>query len=58
MQEVGERLRLGAQIDAGNIDFLNHGYGGERAIMVEPASIGTVKAAMKASGVAVREAQS
>lgn len=57
MQEVGNRLRMGEHIDEGNIDFLNEGYGGERAIMVEPASIGQAKAAMSAAGVSVRRGQ-
>jgi cyclase len=55
MQEVGGRLRMGEQIDAGNIDFLNHGYGGERAIMVEPSSIGNAKNKMSTAGVRVRD---
>lgn len=48
------RLRMGDDIDSGNIDFLNHGYGGERAITVESASIGEVKKAMFDNGVLVR----
>jgi len=54
MQDVGRKLRMGQHIDAGNIDFLNHGYGGERAIMVTPASIEEVKRAMMADGLQVR----
>ena len=50
------RLRMGAHIDSGNIDFLNHGYGGQRAIPVRPASIGQVKAAMASAGIPVRSA--
>lgn len=56
MQSVGSKLRMGEDIDAGNIDFLNHGYGGEKAIMVEPASIKEVKRTMAGAGVRVREA--
>jgi cyclase len=48
------RLRMGEHIDSGNIDFLNHGYGGQRAIMVEPASINDVKLDMLENGIAVR----
>jgi cyclase len=48
------RLRMGEQIDSGNIDFLNHGYGRQRAIPVKSASIGQVKEAMAAAGIAVR----
>jgi cyclase len=54
MQDIGMRLRMGEQIDAGNIDFLNQGYGGERAVMVEPASISSVKAAMSSAGLNIR----
>lgn len=50
------RLRMGEHIDSGNIDFLNHGYGGQRAIPVTSASIGQVKAAMASAGIAVRPA--
>jgi imidazole glycerol-phosphate synthase subunit HisF len=48
------RLRMGEHIDSGNIDFLNHGYGGQRAIPVRSASIGEVKGAMEAAGIPVR----
>jgi len=41
-------------VDAGNIDFLNHGYGGERAIMVNPASVGEVKSHMRDEAINVR----
>lgn len=54
MQAVGQALRMGLPIDAGNIDFLNLGYGGQRAITVEPCSIDTAKEAMRASGMQVR----
>ena len=55
MQDTRNRLRMGQDIDAGNIDFLNRGYGGEKAIMVEPASIAEAKEQMKTDGVRVRE---
>jgi cyclase len=48
------RLRMGEQIDSGNIDFLNHGYGGQRAIPVHAASIEDVKRALASAGVSVR----
>ena len=48
------RLRMGEHIDAGNIDFLNHGYGGRRAITVETASIGDVKNSLLNNGISVR----
>ena len=54
MQLSGGSLRMGEQIDSGNIDFLNHGYGGEQAIMVEPASIEEVKSEMKKQSLNVR----
>ncbi|MBI4423406.1 MAG: imidazole glycerol phosphate synthase subunit HisF [Elusimicrobia bacterium] len=54
MQFSEARLRVGAQVDAGNIDFLNDGYGGQRAVMVEPCSIPQAKASMRARGVPVR----
>jgi cyclase len=50
------RLRMGEHIDSGNIDFINHGYGGQRAIPVDPASIDDVKGAMAAAGIPVRSA--
>lgn len=50
------RLRMGRHIDSGNIDFLNFGYGGVRAITVEPFSIGGVKESMAAEGINVRSA--
>lgn len=50
------RLRMGRHIDSGNIDFLNFGYGGVRAITVEPASIRDVKEEMKSAGIDVRPA--
>lgn len=56
MQAVGDALRMGKPIDAGNIDFLNRGYGGQKAITVEPCSINEAKQAMRAAGLNVREA--
>ncbi|MBF0216040.1 MAG: imidazole glycerol phosphate synthase subunit HisF [Candidatus Omnitrophica bacterium] len=48
------RLRMGEHIDSGNVDFLNHGYGGERACTVKPASIREVKEDMVKNGIEVR----
>lgn len=48
------RLRMGEHIDSGNIDFLNHGYGGQRSIMVEPTSVQEVKNHMIANQIDVR----
>jgi len=36
-------LRMGLQIDHGNIDFILDGYGGQQDLMVEPVSISEVK---------------
>jgi cyclase len=49
-----EALRMGAQVDSGNIDFLNHGYGGQQAIMVTPASINEVKNSLKEHSLNIR----
>jgi cyclase len=57
MQEVGQALRMGKPIDAGNIDFLNRGYGGQRAITVEPCSVSDAKRAMRERGLSIREAK-
>jgi cyclase len=54
MSHSEARLRMGEQIDSGNIDFLNHGYGRQRSIPVSPASIDQVKMSMAAAGVPVR----
>jgi imidazole glycerol-phosphate synthase subunit HisF len=54
MQFSENRLRMGAQIDSGNIDFLNEGYGGEQAIMVTPCSLNNVKTHMRDEGISVR----
>lgn len=54
MSYAEARLRMGAHIDSGNIDFLNHGYGGQRAIPVQPASIDQVKARLLADGIPAR----
>ena len=54
MSYAEAQLRMGASIDSGNIDFLNHGYGGQRAIPVRSASVGEVKALLAANSIAVR----
>ncbi len=48
------RLRMGEHIDSGNVEFLSTGYGGERAIMVQSASIPDTKLHLKEQGVSVR----
>lgn len=55
MQISEGQLRMGEHVDAGNIDFLNFGYGGEQAIMVEPVSIGEVKSQMSKDSINVRQ---
>lgn len=49
-----EQLRMGKQIDSGNVEFLKSGYGGFGEIQVEPASIEEVKNYLHKSGIEVR----
>jgi cyclase len=51
------RLRMGQHIDSGNIDFLNHGYGGQRAITVDPVSIKEAKEHLLKNAIEVRKIQ-
>lgn len=48
------RLRMGEQVDSGNIEFLKSGYGGFNDIPVQPSTISDVKRFMKDNGIAVR----
>jgi cyclase len=48
------RLRNGEPIDAGNIEFLNAGYGGVRDLQVQAASIAEVKRYLAGRGVPMR----
>lgn len=48
------RLRLGAQIDSGCIEFLKGGYGNFNDLNVTPLSIGEVKQRMNAAGIQMR----
>lgn len=50
-----EGLRMGKHIDTGNLDFMNHGYGGFRAVPVQPCSIEDAKKFMASSGIEVRK---
>lgn len=50
-----EQLRMGKQIDSGNVEFLKSGYGGFDEIQVEPASINEVKNHLLKSGIEVRD---
>ena len=48
------RLRMGENIDSGNIDFLKEGYGGVREIMVDRVSLPGLKAYLEENGVVMR----
>ncbi|MBT8495755.1 MAG: imidazole glycerol phosphate synthase cyclase subunit [Deltaproteobacteria bacterium] len=48
------QLRMGKHIDSGNVDFLNHGYGGQRSIPVTPTSIEEAKQALADAGIEIR----
>jgi cyclase len=54
MSYDGTDLRRGSEIDAGNVDFINHGYGGDRSLLVEPLGVDDVRAALSAAGILVR----
>ena len=54
MQFQERGLRMGKAIDAGNIDWLNRGYGGQKAITVNSHSIIDVKKHMRAAGISTR----
>lgn len=49
-----KRLRMGDQIDSGNIEFLKEGYGGFDDIFVKPATIKEIKELMREAGLLVR----
>jgi len=53
-----DRLRMGDQIDSGNIDFLKWGYGGLSTIRVTPTSIPEAKRFMLESDIPVRSINS
>ena len=50
-----EQLRMGKQIDSGNVEFLNFGYGGVNEIQVEPTPIDEVKNYLHECGIEVRK---
>ena len=54
MQFDEPRLRLGEEIDSGNIDFLNEGYGGLKNYLVEPLTINEVKEHLAKKGLPMR----
>lgn len=55
MSYKGDRLRMGEQIDSGNVEFLKTGYGGFDAIQVNPGSIPEVKNYLHECGIKVRK---
>lgn len=55
MSYTERELRKGKQIDSGNVEFLNFGYGGFEEIQVVPCSINTVKNYLRENGIGVRE---
>ena len=54
MSYDSDDLRMGKQIDSGNIDFIKKGYGGFKEIQVEPCSIKELKNYLKNNGVHIR----
>ena len=50
-----EQLRMGKQIDSGNVEFLKSGYGGFEEIQVVPSSIYEVKNNLSKGGVEIRK---
>ena len=54
MQFKKKELRMGENIDSGNIDFLKNGYGGQKAITVGTCSIKEVKRELTESGINTR----
>ncbi len=48
------RLRMGQHVDSGNIEFLNFGYGGYKAIPITPTSVEEAKRYLAESGIPTR----
>lgn len=55
MSYNSDHLRMGKQIDSGNIDFIKSGYGGIKDIQVNPCSIKKLKSYLKKNGIQIRE---
>ena len=55
MSYDSDTLRMGKQIDSGNIDFIKSGYGGYKDIQVEHCSIKDLKDYLKNNGIQIRE---
>lgn len=58
LQWTEKALRKGKPIDAGNVDFLNEGYGNFRKIPVEPCHLQDVKRALADAGFQTRMVKS
>ncbi len=54
MSYDSDDLRMGQQIDSGNIDFIKNGYGDCREIQVEHCSIKELKNYLKKNGINIR----
>jgi|TARA_B100002051_G_C16631687_1_gene583607 cyclase len=54
MSYDSEELRMGKQVDSGNIDFIKNGYGGQFDIQVTPTSIRKLKKYLNKSKIKVR----
>ena len=54
MSFAKNELRMGVDVDSGNVEFLNGGYGGVRDLMVDPCSISEVKTHMQQCGIETR----
>ena len=48
------KLRMGKNIDIGNYDFINNGYGDEKYLIVDPMSIPNLKKKLKLDNIEVR----
>ena len=55
MSYNNNQLRMGSQIDSGNIEFLKSGYGGFEQIQVEPSTISNVKDYLDKNRIEVRK---
>jgi len=54
MSDDSTELRMGKEIDSGNIEFLNHGYGGFQEAPVQPITISGLKEHLKDDHIPVR----
>lgn len=49
-----KNLRMGKNIDTGNYEFINHGYGNEKYLFVQPTSIPNLKKKLRSDKIEVR----